>query len=259
MTLGYFGELDQEGGPGVQPPKRKGWSTGGQMIACNDDKNVALQATFSEPGAYTVSFNIVVPPLPATNVYAGAESVVRADAIVTWSVDGNSVTRRVSIGDGVEISGIASAVSVSVYDVTDRTIPSLSTEPIGAGIPYNVTILVAPGTRPSQNQPAVLDPFPKLPCNVVILDPGGSPTDFVLVPVPSDAGVISVHVAVCAAVFAVVPDSSIQVQHNGFVVQKIYDPRATDWEPVTPGTTQVVVTNLNAFQVYVQLVFGVDG
>jgi hypothetical protein len=69
-------------------------------------------------------------------------------ALITWSTEGNSISRVVSVLNGMSISGLGSHVKVQVQFARD---------PAG---PVPVTIMVTRGVRPAQNQPPTyqLDP-----------------------------------------------------------------------------------------------------
>lgn len=258
----YQGELGQSA-PGTPQKVLQGWSAQGILLTpaiafdgltstlITQPNEVGLQAEFPESGPYTISFNLRIPP--------GTSNLApfRAEALVTWSVAGNSVSRRVSVGNGISISCVAEAVSVVVKDTTD---PLFASRPflVVDSIPYTVVINVARGTRPAYNQPPTLNPFPSVDgMSAMQLLAAGATLN---VPVPQDAGIISVHVAVCkTTVFTPIQDQQVLVTQTGNQVEKRYDPRATDWEPVNPDITVIGITNHSANEIGVSAVFGIDG
>ncbi len=248
-----------EGGPENTRPNasnaKTGWSVSGNLIVGDSTKTVQLQADFATPGEYTLQFNIG----PAV----GSNTAAVAEALITWSVEGNSVQRRVTITPGCSVSGVGQAVRITMNDASvgiAGTIPD--------GKQYRVSAQVARGPRPTTSVPPTYIPsgdgnYGKGAYIVLI----GTPVD---VPIPVDAGVSSVYVAVAGFVAAsgvaaavnfpivnhIVPDSlgDLRVQR--------YDPRTFQWVPLVPGATKIQLSNFNtvagvAYAYYVA--FGVDG
>src|SRR5208283_1031541 len=94
---------------------KDGWSAAGALQASGTGQ-VKLQADFSKGGVgsgqYTVQFNVNAPPNP-TN-----PNPIFTEALLTWIVEGNSVTRHISIANGTSITGSGQAVTVVIYDNT---------------------------------------------------------------------------------------------------------------------------------------------
>ncbi len=129
-------------------------------------------------GLYTVQFNIDVRGI-ANPVF----KFLNPTAKVTFSVEGNSVQRRLSVANGASISGVCDTVAVEVVDETDFLAPP---GPPALPLEYQVTISVAPYPRPSSGTP----PFLRGSASVIAVA-GGATT---LLAVPSDAGANSVLV-----------------------------------------------------------------
>jgi hypothetical protein len=232
--------------PHNAPTAKKGWSVAGELTTGLAAPTVSLQANF-EPGDYTIQFNLIMPNT------GGAAINVRAVALVTWSVEGNQVTRRVNVGNGVSISGNAEGVRVVISDSSDLTFVPLSR------IPYVVAATITKGTRPSVEQPPKLYPRPGGRATYDTLAPAAT----IVYLIPADAGVISVFVSVAAdpaGVNAPIPEQGVQVTQLGGTALAVYDPRASQFVPLAPGATQIAVTNMTAGQtIVVNCVFGIDG
>jgi len=202
-----------------------------------------LQVDFSQgPGAssYTVQFNLL-------NNAPGVQAV----ALITWTVAGNFVTRRVTVGNGVSVTGTGQAVQVRVID--NSLVAS-------AGSKYNVSILVAPGVRGSSAEPPTLVVSDPIVGYAIPVAPGAS-HDF---PVPLDAGVTQVYITVQGALDAggVTLGTSEAQERGGGLPFKSWDPGQTFfWVPVAPGTDTIrVTTGATAVSTYAfTCTLGIDG
>lgn len=222
---------------------RVGWSQSGQLTPGSSQSAVSLQAQFPLIGAYTVQLNIEDPN--ASLVVAN--EVVRAQAEIQWSVKGNTVTRLVDCVNGLSITGEAEAVSVRVVD---RSIVTIANKQ-----PYVVSINVAPGTRPSVQQPPVFS------ADRQRLD-GGLASGGVVVP----AGAISAQINVSGVLVGqpiVDADYFIvrQIANGGLVLKSFSPFRYDGWIPLAAGCTTIrfeqsalVVDNWYWFTS-----FGIDG
>ncbi len=224
------------------------WSVGGELTTGNVDRVVSMQAEFP-PGDYTIQFDLEQPLGTSTNAN------VRAVALITWSVRGNQVTRRVNVGNGVSVSGNAEGVRVVMTDTTDLSFGG------GLGLPYQVTATMTKGTRPSVQQPPILLPFPGASGGAVPLAPAATIT----IPIPIDSGAISILVTVSVDDIppSPLPEQGVQVAQIGggaALIMSSYDPRAFGWCPLQAGTTAVIITNTTAAQnIRVNVYFGIDG
>lgn len=229
----------------------RGWSSSGQLTQGNRVREISLQADFDEPGAYTVQFSMQQPA-----VIAGVPNfAAKAEAIIEWKVEGNWVTRVVSLGNGVSVSGVGQAVRVKMADRS----PTLYLPPQSPQ-PYFCGAQVVRGTRAATQQPPVYTPVDE----VYSVAPGAS----LVVPVPGDAGVISVQVTMQSAGLA----SSLVVDGDGLVqlepivalgptIFKRYDPRNYTWIPVVGGNEQLRLINRRAAgtALLFGVSFGIDG
>ncbi len=112
---------------------KNGWAASGNVSV--GGPKLQAQIVFSSPGYHTVKFGIKLATansLPSTpfDLYA----------IVEWSTAGNTIYRKVSLVDGVAISGNAEAVKISVG----------ANGVSGVAL---VTMTMTPGVRPSVDQP----------------------------------------------------------------------------------------------------------
>jgi len=204
-----------------------------------------MQADFPEAQYYTVQFAVEQPSNVTPDVIAD----------LSWSVEGNTVRRRISIGNGTSISGCGAAIRVKVSDATL----------IGStGIPYNVSIQVSKGTRPNPGQPVFLRavPNPGAPNPYFIfIAPGGA----AIIPIPNDAGVISADVeAISTLAIPTLSPNQVFVQQEDLTFThpfKAYYPLIeTGFVPVFPTAANLKVTNLSATDtIAVSCLFGIDG
>ncbi len=231
------------------PKLPKGWSASGVLKTGNTDRIVPLQCQFPEPGTYTASFarengDLSLAPCP------------ECEALISWSVAGQTITRRVDVISGMSVQGTAEAVTITIRDKSTTGV---------FDVDYRVTVTVAPGTR----APNQLQPF--LKAGILNTNPATvAPAAFFDFDVPQDAGVNSVLVLVAsphpgAAAAPPIPEQAAQVIHFalGIVPTLLqYDPRSQGWVPLAPGTAAVRVLNDNALgqanQIFT-VFFGIDG
>ncbi len=250
----YMGEPGMGAGALSATPLRdalEGWSSAGTMTTGDKNKVVSMQQPFPKTGSYTLLFNL--DPLQ-TNLNLAA---IRAEAEIYWMVAGNNVRRKINIGDGTTISGVAQAVNVVVRDVTCN-LPNAA-----GGFDYQVSIMAAPGVRATGGTPPTLSPFPNVdPVNIIPLITVGPGLISAAILVPKGVGINAVHVDVVDLVTgAVIPDqSAIVLQGQGGVTIRAYDPRAIDWCPLQPGTQTISFFNQSlATTMIFYPIFGVDG
>jgi hypothetical protein len=258
-----------------------GWSANGTLHALKYNETVNLQAKFDEggPGAYTAEFSF------SGGIDPGGTISTRAEALITWAIEGNFVTRRVSISNGASITGVAQAVRIQIMDTTN---PSTGVTP---GLAYGVSVQVTKGQRATTMQPPTLTPKPFVDDEALtpVIQPfekgtyditpegvggAGNGDGFITLPIPQDAGVISLFVTAAA----LVPPAAYQAQGTAPVVPEdmilvivaadafdtvIYDPRTyPTWVPLLPGAQTVTLRNLMpAGQPHVLffVLFGIDG
>lgn len=242
--------------PGIgKPPDSDivhGWSANKKLIMRGRTNPLTMQADFPDPGNYTFQFGIN----PKTvQVIKGQRTI--AEAFIQWSVEGNFVTRRVTVGNGVSVTGMGQAARVTMSDVS-----LLTGGPFPAGFDpaYDVSVQVVKGVRPSVQQPPQL--IPQDPAgfweNGHISVPAATLSPPLIIPV--DAGVISMEVAIHSVLFAVIPDGAVVVRQQtlGDLIKE-YDPRNFDWCPVSAAAEFIQIFNSTAGSVFVNVTWGIDG
>lgn len=251
----FQGDDMNQGNP--QYAKSGGWSGGGKLI--NDGvSNVACAADFLAARVhneipsknYTVQFNVTLPP---GGVFANPV------AEISWSVEGNTIRRLVSVTNGCSVTGVGQGVKVVVRDQTPQGIGGKV-----YGVSYDVAITVAPGNRSSVNQPPIFTPPSAILAGAVVLPLYTvPPLSFLRVAIPQNAGVISSYVT------AVTADGSPLTQFGGIVTefdvaghaQKSYDVLNQEFVPISgQGFELQVFNNLAAgHDLQVSVSFGIDG
>jgi hypothetical protein len=215
---------------------------------------LSMQAKFGYLSTYTVQISAPSIVVPGQDVRSLAE------AQITWTVEGNRVRRRVTVGNGVSVTGTAESVEVIVRDVTLDG----AAFPAGFDPSYVVSAQVTRGTRPAQQQPPTLIPDPPDATWVqgaVAVPALNASTGLV---VPSDTGAIALNAVIVsdAPAGAVLPQGSVTIMElEGGVVRREYDPREYGaWVPLLPSASSVVVRNYNAgTSIRASLLFGIDG
>ncbi len=263
---------------GTTRGKKDGWGQAG-TLSTGGIQQVTMQADFDEPGTYTAEFAIGgAQQQYSVNTYineqgkqqtsiggGGASSGISpnpiyAVATVTWGVEGQYVSRQVSVGNGVSISGVGQSVKIVITDATPAIYgPNNNTL-------YGVQVQVSKGVRGTSKQPPVL-----LPSQGIISGPGGSTQQGVssyhlvaggqvVLPIPQSGGVISVYTTVFATTPIVEGLVSVILQNQAAGTLMEWDPRDfPDWVPVTPGATDIELLNNAAVDTNWAVFFGVDG
>ena len=202
----------------------------------------SIQALFADkPGDYVIQFDFSGP-------------VTSAQADITWSVEGNQVTRSVTVVSGTRVAGCGQGVKVLVRDVT--------TPPIVGGNPYNVTVLITPGVRSSTQQP----PYLQRPGTDSIILTNGSP--FATIPIPQNVGAISYYIAYSAIVAGVntaLTANQLRVTdgNSPFGTFRQFSPVGLQtWVPLQPGGNNLQIDALNlaaTTTIQLSIVWGIDG
>lgn len=227
---------------------RDGWSASGELFTRDPNTSVRLQADFSKSkygaGVYTVQFGVTPP-----NGQNGADAI----ATVNWRI-GNTVTRKVTVGNGVSLTGVGQALDVSIADAT-----LIGT----AGLPYVVSMTVAPGAHASRNNPPTLRSLPTTsvsgsPYSADIIAGGTA-----LFPIAPNSGAVSAYVAVTDTV------GTNDVDPNKVTVSQVDDALNnyleyyplidTGFIPLYPVATQLLIANDTANSITVTVLQGIDG
>lgn len=223
-----------------------GWSNSGQLHE-GSTKGIKLQKEFPEPNVYTVQFAVA-------GLREGFTPNIIAD--IRWTVAGNFAKRRVSVLNGMAITGTAEAVDVVVRDasLTPGTLP------------YTVSIMVARGARGESMQPPIYSP-------VFTSSSGGTMIGSIIIPpssvevlvVPQDIGIISM--------FSTAgwndPTEPTPITGETFVVRQFsasalrqYDARNAIWVPTLPNLADLNLFNNNATVAagaVFSVAFGIEG
>ncbi len=247
------GERGGYTGVGSTLQEKRGWGTSGKLITGHPEKMVSMQANFPDPGSYTIEFSKDNP--------GGSNEPIFAEALITWAVEGNYVTRRVNIADGVSVTGVAQAVKIIMTDATSSLFgaPNNTT--------YGVACQVARGVRGSNKQPPTLVPTTFVPIGSPQGAGGAGFYEVVagqqlFVALPTDAGIISLYTVVSAGAPLTEFQPMVSLLNNGFILKQ-YDPRDyPDWVPTTPGCDQIRLDNNvggGGQVINFGLTFGIDG
>ena len=137
---------------------------------------------------YTVSFGIT----PADSGDPQVDPNVRAT--VRWNINGVSIQRIVTLGQGTALSGTATGVSVDLQDFSTAEIG------VNTASEYIVTTMISPGTRPANSYPPTLIPITAESSGTGAIDPFGGTYSLlggqsVEVSVPINAGVRSYYIS----------------------------------------------------------------
>lgn len=195
---------------------------------------------------FTLQFDAEIPLPPQLDVF-------KPVAVVDFFVNGTSVRRMFDCRSGASISGCAEHIEASVED---HSVTS------GNTIPYNVSIIAAAGTRPSQNQPPTFQSFGNGGADTRQTLATGGTIDF---EVPQNIGAISVFVALGPANPGdVIDPSDIIVEQRdatGAIVLISYDPRIGEFIPLAPGCVTIRARSGAGApnNVLVTVTYGIDG
>ena len=171
----------------------KGFQNTTELQMFNSTPKNAMNVNFGtgdeeDASEYTVSFGIT----PADSGDPRVDPNVRAT--VRWNINGVSIQRIVTLGQGTALSGTATGVSVDLQDFSTAEIG------VNTASEYIVTTMISPGTRPANSYPPTLIPIPAEESRTVSIDsPGGTYSllggQSVDVSVPINAGVRSYYIS----------------------------------------------------------------
>ncbi len=238
-----FGDAEM-GVSGTDAKVQLGWSASGTLLAKNNlanqfnDTQVSMQAQFPEPGVYTVQASVELPD---------GLVAVRPVAEVEWSVGGNTIRRRFSVGQGASISAPAEGVRVTIKDEA-ALLGGVNTE-------YRVAMTVCRGLRPSSSRPTLTSTE-----GAQVIFAGATQT--YVIPKKSGAVAVSIAVSRFTGDFAMIPDQTVQARQrsaDGNVVATC-DPRQFEFWSLEPNAVQVDVYNYSALEnIWVNALFAIDG
>jgi hypothetical protein len=226
---------------------KKGWSKSGTLVT-GVDNAITMQASFiDEPGYYTVQFN-------NGGVQPAVGMVQQVLAETVWTVEGNSVRRLITVGDGASISGAGQSVNVKVFD--NSSIPAVSPSQR-----YNISMQMVKGTRPAQSQQPILEVGDNMQRGVtsVFSLAAGANHDFVI---PQDVGITSVYVSILGTLIDEIVSGEVQGYFlaNGVTLKSFNYDSCNKWLAVPPGATDLNIVNFTAANLMnVTLTYGIDG
>jgi hypothetical protein len=220
-----------------------------------------FQQQLPSAGNYTVQFRVSAQTSLTPNSGVGN---ITPTAKIAWSIGGNVVQRIISVYDGASLTGVGDHVRV---DITDQTIDD-------GDLPfqkYLVAVTVSEGVRASNKQPPTytqylsdgqVSRFGRVDVS------GGASVD---IPVPLDAGVISVFVTATGHTGSdhetpvVLTEAEVSVEQLSFgdVILRQYDPRDYDWVPLSPQCSKIRLRNsmpsTDNNEILFGVTFGIDG
>lgn len=230
--------------PGNSFQPKQGWQQSGILTTTERSKRVSMQADFQEAKYFTVQFG-VNPPAELVNAYD-------AIAEITWSVEGATVRREVSVGNGVTISAPGQGVRVVVKDRT----PSVFG---GGAYDYTVTISVSTGTRPAGNLPTLQNIWAD-GSYVRTINAGAAYT----ASIPENAGVVSAEIMLGTqgGIGSLPLIALISMEIPGVIVQKSYtisSDNLNGFVQIPPGATGITIINIGVSALQCTLTWGIDG
>lgn len=233
VPVHIIGENAQAGGDTILPAP-----------GATTTKEIRFQAKFAKASMHTLQFSVLDPNL--TNLVNN--EIIRAQALITWSLGGQNILRRVDAVNGLSISGEAESVDVKI---TDRSV--LSNVPGRIILPYTVQVVAAEGTRPAEEQP------PQFTGDTVNLGPVGGSA--IVVP----EGAISAWVFVAPQVLGptLLPqDHIVRQTSRGGITLRAYSPlQVNGFVPLANGCTRLAFEQSAGQPATVQYftAFGIDG
>jgi hypothetical protein len=217
-----------------------GWSGSTPLITGISKLKPIIQAVFPKAAYYTIRFG-VNPPNPTDE---GVSTFYSAEATITWKTEGNKITRRISIGNGVAISGTGQACDVTISDTTPD-----EGQPLGQN--YSVNAHMTTGTRPYCQQPVILQTV-----NTVQLV---APAGIIVYEIPQDAGIISCAISAFSAAtpnLTVTQFASASVDTKKYSQGNLTNP---EYISLVPNTQFIQVVNAGADEVILTLTWGIEG
>ena len=220
------------------------WSVTGQLTPTgigNADypatpNAVRCKAIFSKAQPVTVQFS-----LDALGAFP--------QATVSWRIGGNTTTRTIDVTAGCSISGFAEQVDVVVSDQTNRPLY------LAAVNPYNCTITISPGTRPTSAVSPVYT-------GAVAANLNNGATKVVQVPLGASgvqvygvSGGGAAQLRVDHYTSGTIGGSPAAVKINSAEI----DSYVSGFQPLIAGVSQIQITNEGAAPAVVTVVFSIDG
>ena len=260
------GAPDAQEGDGDDVYKDRGASGTKQLKRGDGTISTILTESFLEANGssvasvYTLQFALTSKPIPPGSPL---EPATRAYAIVTWSIGGNQIIRKISISNGATITGVGAGCSVQVYDATGQATnpPLTGADPVPY---YDVIVTLTPGSRGESSVPPVYYPIPS--AGLLPINPGTGTVPISVTKIPVNAGATSVAVTGFGA--AAIPTEATVTQYcgdfaaggSGAVVKQYRVVDYPGFVPLDPTATEVLIDNPStANTLNWSIVFGIDG
>lgn len=231
---------------------KSSWSQSGNLRTGEGvNGGISCQADLGEGHGdiYTVQFGIVLPPTTPP-------IIVRPEALVTLTVNGCDVVRRISVNDGTSISGTAEKFKAKLFDSLTAAMPGV------LGLQYTANIQISKGVRPPVQQPPYLNPDTYTDAAGIVHPYIGTITiaaaATATVPIPVNAGIISTMVMVPPNTPAFASTPRVQ-QVSGAGILAEYDPTLYNFVPLFPGTDRLILLASVGDVTDFVVLFGVDG
>jgi hypothetical protein len=205
-------------------------------------QRVGTECRFNIPGAVSVSFGVV-----------SASGSAFPEAVVSFAVENKAIVRRrITVGNGATITGVADSVDVSLLNN-----PPPGEFPTPISPEYGVSVDIAMGTRGAHVQPPILM-LRDSGNNILVSAAAGAFADFVI---PQDAGAIAINVTAQTDPPGTAAVNGFAVeQRRGAIVLKAYDAIFfPGWIPLAPGADTIRVINNTAVRGLFGVVAGIDG
>jgi hypothetical protein len=236
------------------------WSQAANLQTFSSGLGLVFQKSFPQPSVFTVQFTIGGD---ASRESGGGANITirRCYAIIEWTLGGVATRRVVSVYNGCSVSGVAQNVAIRVIDRSN----ALGTPFVYT---YPVNVQLAPGSRPSQQQP----PYLALMTNSGTIGTGAPGTATFQFGGSTgllnqlfgfdDVGVISYY----AFLYRDTPAAGsfrIRQRVNAAVgllpgFQSGLFPEG--WTPIAPGTQALLIENYDAAQLmFYYILLGIDG
>jgi hypothetical protein len=219
-----------------------GWSATGPLITRSLAARAAKTGSTGKNALVNCQDNLKVAMCITVQINTDAPPGCDPQAMITFSVEGNTdVVRRVSVGQGTAVTGIADSFDVEVRDFTIAA---------PEGLPYEVDISVAPGVRGCTQNPPTLTGLLE-----TVVPASGS----VILQVPVENGIISALVSANSMTAA--PPIVDVAQFAGGLRLFTYNPLdLPGFVPFQNIPKELVITNKDPVNsVAISVLFGIEG
>jgi hypothetical protein len=240
----------------------KGFQNTTELQMFNSTPKNAMNVNFGtgdeeDASEYTVSFGIT----PADSGVLSVDPNVRAT--VRWNINGVSIQRIVTLGQGMALSGSATGVSVDLQDFSTAEIRA------NTASEYIVTTMISPGTRPANSYPPTLIPITAEESGTGTIDSFGGTYSLlggqsVEVSVPINAGVRSYYISlgVSSSSNENATVEVVELDLAGTPLRSYYLTGSTNgFVAISNRTSKIYLGNIDALVTieYASLTWGIEG